>query len=471
MRSIILFVIIAGMRSLLLPVLLWGAPAGAETDYRRETEEARAVLAGLVAADTSNPPGNEARAVSVVVPKLREAGIPFEVTEFAPGRQNVVARLKGSGAEPPILLLSHGDVPGAGAQAWTSDPHALAERGGYLFGRGVYDMHGMSAIELQTLLMLKRSGVRLRRDVIWAMTGDEQGGGGGIKYLLEKKPGSIKAALAFNEGAGLVIGEDGRLKMAEIQVGEKTYQDFKIEVEGPGGHASVPLPENAIYRLSEALARLGRHRFPVRLTPAIRGYLSARAALEPKRLADAMRAVASAEREPPAEALAVLEANPTLSANLRTTCVATLLRAGTRVNTLPEKAEAELNCRLVPGETIEEARKALLRVLADPRLKVTAVPPFISGPASPLEGPGPDAVRKVVGRMWPGLPIVPVVSRSATDSVSLRAAGIPCYGIHPIAMTEADARAAHGSDERIRAEHFRKGLEFYHRLVLELAAN
>ena len=444
------------------------APAVQAADYEAAAREAVETLARLVAADTSNPPGNEAKAVEVAAQMLTKAGIPFEVTEFAPGRRNLTARLTGSGKEPPLLLLAHTDVPGADAQAWTSPPHVLTRSGDYLVGRGVYDMLGMAAVELETILLLAREKTTLRRDVIMAWTGDEQNDGAGLQYLLEHHRDSVAAAFAINEGAGPVLAEDGSVKLVEVQLAEKVYQNFELTARGPGGHASVPLADNAIYRLAAALGRLSSHRFPARLLPVTRAYFAARAALEPPETAAAMRALSVSTGTPPADAVAALAKNPTLDANLRTTCVATLLQAGTRVNTLPESAKASVNCRILPDESAADVLRRLREVVADPAVGIDlAGPPRQAGP-SPEDAPAPRAVAKAAAKAWPGVPVVPVMSRSATDSVFLRAAGIPCYGIHPLAVTEADARRAHGSDERVRVKSVREGLEFFHGLLLEL---
>ncbi|MEK7746260.1 MAG: M20/M25/M40 family metallo-hydrolase, partial [Elusimicrobiota bacterium] len=252
--------------SLAALAFLPAAPAAAApTDFPAAALEARGVLEELVAADTSNPPGSEARAVDIGAKRLKERGIPFEVTEFAPGRKNLTARLPGSGKEKPLLLLAHTDVVGADGQDWESDPHKLVEKDDYLIGRGVLDDLSMAAVELQVFLLLHSSKVRLRRDVILAWTGDEESGGLGVLHLLKEKPRSLEAGLALNEGGGPVLGEDGGVRFVDLQVAEKVYQDFELTASGKTGHSSVPLEDNAIVRLSRALERAGSARFPARL--------------------------------------------------------------------------------------------------------------------------------------------------------------------------------------------------------------
>lgn len=451
--------------------VLAGANASAQGDpYTSAEASARALLAELVAADLSNPPGNEARAVAIGARRLTEADIPFEVTEFAPGRQNLVARLEGDGSAKPLLLLAHIDVVGTEGQTWSSDPRRLTEADGYLIGRGVGDDLGMAALELEVMVLLKRAGTPLKRDVILAWTGDEESGGLGIQWLLEHDPESIAADVAINEGGGLVLGEEGKLKLVDLQTAEKIYQDLAVTARGPTGHSSVPLADNAIYRLAAALERLGRHRFAPRLLPVTRAYLAERARVEAPGLAAAIRTLVTAGGDLPADAVRVVDADPVLSALLRTTCVATLLTGGTRVNALPAEASANVNCRILPDQTVEDVQRQLGDVLADSTLEVRPVEDFSHAEPSPLEGPAPAAIRKVTGEMWPGVPVVPSMSLGATDSRFLRAGGVAAYGINPIANTEDDDRRAHGVDERIPAASLRPGLEFLHRLVLELAA-
>jgi acetylornithine deacetylase/succinyl-diaminopimelate desuccinylase-like protein len=458
------------VRAAIAAAALLAAAPGVAADYDAAARSARSLLDALVAADTSNPPGNEARAAALGAERLAEAGIAFERTPFAPGRENLVARLRGDGSQPPLLLLAHIDVVGAEGQAWTSDPHEVTEKDGYLVGRGVEDDLGMAALLLEVLVMLHEEKTPLARDVILAWTGDEESGGGGIRHLLAEKPASIDAAFALNEGGMIRLGESGKPTWIELQTAEKIYQDYVLVVRGETGHSSVPLPDNAIYRLARALSRLEAHQFPARLLPVTRAHFAARAPFEPPERGRAMRALADAKGALPADALAVLEADPVLRASLRTTCVATLLSAGTRVNALPADAQATLNCRILPDQTPEQVQQILSEVLADPALEITPTQEFGFGTPSTLDGPVPAAIVKVAEEIWPGLPIVPFMSRGATDSRFLRAHGIPAYGISPFPITDADARRAHGIDERIPATSLRTGVEFLHRLVLELAA-
>ncbi len=440
-------------------------------DWAAAAARARTLLGELIAADTSNPPGNEARAAALGARRLKAAGIPLEILEFAPGRANLVARLRGNGSARPLLLLAHIDVVGTEGQAWTQPPHTLTEVGGYLVGRGSDDDLGMAAVELETLLLLHAARIPLARDVILAWTGDEESGGDGIRWLLEHRPDTIDAELAINEGGGLRLDARGRPQAIELQTAEKTYQDFTLRARGTTGHSSVPLADNAIVRLARAVERVGGHTFPARLLPVTRAYFEARAASESGAAADAMRLLAATNFGPlPEPALSELEANPVMRANLRTTCVPTLLRGGTRVNALPASAEAVVNCRILPDETPADVQAALVAVVGDSGIEIVPSDEFGHGEPSPTDGILPTALGRVVAARWPDLEIVPFMSRGATDSRFLRARGVAAYGVSPIGTTEADAQRAHGIDERIPAASLAPAIELLYALVVDLAA-
>ena len=460
------------MKRLIAMVLLAGGLPLAEAravDFGAAADSARDLLGELVAADTSNPPGNEARAVAIGAARLDAAGIGFHITQFAPGRENLVARLRGDGSAPPLLLLAHIDVVGADGQAWSTDPHRMVAADGYLVGRGVADDLGMAAIELVVLELLKQEGVPLARDVILAWTGDEESGGGGMRWLLEHEPQQVEAAIVINEGGGIRLGEDGTPNRIELQTAEKVYQDFGLVARGTTGHSSVPLPDNAIHRLARGLARIGEHRFPPRLLPVTRAYFRARAPLESGERRRAMEALVEARGALPAEALAVLDADPQLAASLRTTCVATTLSGGTRVNALPAEARANVNCRILPDRGVESLHAELIEIIDDRGIEVIPTREFGHGVPSPLDGPGPEAIRTLAGVMWPGIPVIPFMSRGATDSRFARAHGMAAYGISPIAIATSDARRAHGIDERIPEASLQPAVEFLYRLVAALA--
>ncbi len=445
------------------------AYADFQPDFAASERSFRETLTALVRADTTNPPGNEARAVKILSERLKKEKIPFTVVEFAPGRQNIVARLKGSGAKKPLLLLAHIDVVGTKDQKWSVPDHDVTEKDGYLYGRGVLDDLAMAVANLETFIQLKRSGLTLSRDVILALTGDEESGGSGIRYLLKNRPELLDAEISLNEGGGIVLNDEGKVTSAELGVAEKIYVDLELITRGETGHSSRPRKNNSIYRLAKALDKLAGYHEEERLIPVTRAYLKAQAGLEKPAMKRAMTALANARGKLPEAALKTVRQDPVWSPLLHTTCVATMLSAGTKVNALPPEAHANVNCRLLPDETPQQARERLIKIVADPEVKVELAGDFGSAPASPETGLVPTAVRDLIAETYPGVPVIPTIEMGATDSRFLRAKGVASYGFSTIAGSEKDGLRAHGIDERIPAASIRPGLELAYRLTLKLA--
>lgn len=447
------------------------AQPGATPDFSKSAAQLRQTLEALVSLDTTNPPGNEERVADFVAARLASEGIPFVETEFAPGRKNIIARLKATSPSGlrPVVILAHEDVVTAASQKWATEPHRVTERDGYLYGRGVSDDLGMASTGLETLVLLKKSGLPLKRDVILALTGDEESGGKGIRHQIASNFEPFDGALVLNEGGGFEIAQDGSVHLLSLQLAEKTYVDFTLKTTGPTGHSSVPQKGNAIFKLARALDRFGQAPTPPRLVPVTRAYFAARAKLEKGPLAEAMEALAKSKGKLPVKALQIVEADPDLAAKLRTTCVATLVSGGTRVNALPSEATANINCRVLPDESPADVEARMIKLINDPTIEVSADVQGRAG-ASALEGEGPQAITEVARAMWPGITIVPAMSGGATDSRYLRAKGVSCYGINPIALREEDARRAHGIDERIPIASIEPGLKFFYKLLVRLAA-
>jgi acetylornithine deacetylase/succinyl-diaminopimelate desuccinylase-like protein len=341
--------------------------------------------------------------------------------------------------------------------------------GGYLQGRGVGDDLGMGVVDLEVLIWLKQARVPLRRDVIVAWTGDEESGGAGIQWQIAHAPETIDAEIALNEGGGPVLGDDGRVATVNIQTAQKIYQDVTLRTTGHTGHASMPVGDNAIGRVARALERVTAHPFRPHLLPVTRAFFAGLARVEQGDMARALRSLATSKGRPPADAVAVAARNPWLAARLRTTCEPTLVSGGTRVNALPASAEANLNCRILPDETPEQVRAALVAAIDDPAVQVELVKDFgASGPV-PLEGDVPRAIAKVAQEIWPGAPVLPTLSVGANDSRFLIPRGVAAYGLLPFPLSEEDDRRFHGIDERIPSGSIQVGLRFFARLVLQLA--
>jgi acetylornithine deacetylase/succinyl-diaminopimelate desuccinylase-like protein len=350
-------------------------------------------------------------------------------------------------------------------------PHQVTAKGDRLYGRGVFDDLSMAAAMLEVAVDLARSGVVLRRDVIVAWTGGEETAGDGLRWQLAHARAAVgDAGLVLNEGGSFRLGPDGKPSRAGLLVAEKGYQDFAVRVKGAGGHSSAPRPGNAIARLARALDRIDRSPFPARLVPAARVWFREAAATETGAVAAAMIAVAESGDAIPPEAIDALAGKPSIAALVRTTCVPTQVSGGTSRNVLPASASANVNCRILPGETSESVRRRLEEVVADPEVEIAPDGKSNASSASPLDGEGPTAIRTVMARRYPGLPLLPFLANYFTDSTFLRELGIPAYGIGLFPVSEEDALAVHGPDERIPAASIQEGTATLLAVVLELAA-
>jgi len=435
--------------------------------------EARELLDAMLRVDTSH--GGEATLLAPVAEHLRAAGVPVELLESAPGRGNLVARLKGNGSKKPLLLLAHVDVVPIEGQPWTSPPFEPTEKDGYLAARGVGDDKGMAAAATAIVLELARTKTVLSRDVILALTaGEEMGGDAGVRFLVDAHRALIDAELVLNEGGSLQLGPDQKaLEAVLVSVAEKTFQSFRLVARGKGGHSSQPPgpAEDPVLRLARALTRVGEHRFSARVSPASRGVLGVQAKYELGPLATAMARVAKTGALSAADDKRI-SADKIYNALLRTTCVTTMLQAAPQENVLPTSAEATINCRILPEETPETTLAALQKLIADPALELSAEPNKGYAPGSPVEGEVLTAVTAVTARLYPGVPVVPSLTLGATDSRHLRVLGMQAYGVAatPIALDEARAgHGAHGPDERRPVAFLAAGARWLRELTLELA--
>jgi acetylornithine deacetylase/succinyl-diaminopimelate desuccinylase-like protein len=432
---------------------------------------AAAILKQLVEINTTDSTGSTTTAAEAVAERLKTAGFPaadVQVLGPNPRKGNLVARFRGAGGRRPLLLLAHLDVVEARRDDWSVDPFRLIEKDGYYYGRGTSDDKGMAAQLVANLIRLKEEGFRPDRDLVLALTADEEGGDfNGAAWLLEHHRPLIDAQFAINEG-GSGVSKNGKYLVNEVQAAEKVYQDFRLEVRNAGGHSSLPVKDNAIGRLGAGLSRLVAYDFPVRLSEITAKYFERSAAVQddPQIRAD-MRAVAGAA--PDSAALGRLAAaSAYYNAMLRTTCVPTRLEGGHANNALPQLAAAVVNCRLLPDDSATAVRQTLVNVLGDPQISVTLVgQPNPSRPAT-LIPEVMDAVENLTRTMFPGVIVVPVMSTGATDGLYFRNAGIPTFGINATFGDIDDVRM-HGRDERVGVKQFREGLEFQYRLLRMLA--
>jgi acetylornithine deacetylase/succinyl-diaminopimelate desuccinylase-like protein len=455
------------MLSLISALLFLAQPSDDGAAYNRM---ARDIYRELIEVNTTASSGDTTRAAEAMAARLRAAGLPeadVQVLEPHPRKGNLVARYRGAGKRKPLLLVAHLDVVEARREDWSFDPFTFLERGGYFWGRGTSDDKAMAAVWVATLVRYREENYLPDRDIILALTADEEGGDhNGIRWLLANHRQLIDAEYALNEGGESQM-KDGKYILNAVQPSEKTYLTFQLEARNVGGHSSRPVKDNAIYRLAEALTKISKHEFPARLNEVTTEYYKRVSALYAGQTAADMKAVA---KNPPDRAAASrLSKSPYDNALLRTTCVATRLEAGHAENALPQLARAIVNCRILPGESPAEVRSTLIRLLDDPKVSLSALDEAVAAKASPLNPQVMSAVERVTEQMWPGVPVIPVMSTGATDGLYLRNAGIPTYGVSGFFEDVNDMRA-HGRDERMGVKQFYEGREFLYRLVKALSS-
>ncbi|HEY2382556.1 MAG TPA: M20/M25/M40 family metallo-hydrolase [Terriglobia bacterium] len=426
---------------------------------------ARDIYKELIEINTTGSVGNTTTAAQAIAVRLRNAGFPaVDIQVLGPDARkgNLVARYRGTGRRKPLLLLAHLDVVEAAREDWSVDPFKFIEKDGYFWGRGTTDDKAMAAAWIAAFIRLRQEHYVPDRDLIVALTADEESGNAnGVQWLLGNHKDLIDAEFAFNEGGESEI-KDGRYLLNTVQLSEKVYQSFRLEVRNAGGHSSRPVKDNAIYHLAEGLTRLARFEFPAHVNGVTIAYYQRMASLYTGQVAADMRAVA--KNPPDRGAVARLSKSPQHNALLHTTCVATRLEAGNADNALPQNARATVNCRILPGESPMEVKSTLDRVLADPKISVSPIDEAIASEPSTLNPEILGAIERTTTQMWPGVPLIPVMSTGATDGLYLRNAGIPTYGVSGF-FEDLDDTRAHGRDERMGVKQFYEGREFLYRLV------
>ena len=431
----------------------------------------RGLYKQLVEINTTASVGSCTAAAEAMGARLKAAGFAdSDVRVLAPADYPkfgaLVATLHGQDPKAgAILLLAHIDVVEAKREDWARDPFKLVEEDGYFYARGASDDKAMAAIFTDSLVRYRTEGFKPKRDIKLALTCGEEGGPfNSVPWLLEKYPETLKADFALNEGDDSRLDDKGQPKLLSIQVGEKIYMDYDLEVTNPGGHSSRPVKDNAIYHLANGLARLGAYDFPIALNDATRAYYEQSAKVEPDaEVADAMRAIVKDPAD--AAAAAVLAGDPARNSMMRTTCVATMVEAGHAPNALPQRAKANVNCRILPGNDPRAIRDQLAAIVADPAIKITlAADPFPVSPPPPLTPRIMGPATQVAGKIWPGTPFIPAMLTGATDGAFTNAAGTPTYGLSGL-MAGADGDNIHGLNERIQVKALMKGRRFLYEVV------
>jgi acetylornithine deacetylase/succinyl-diaminopimelate desuccinylase-like protein len=461
--------------ALVASLLCLAAPAskvGAQAPASPEQKLLRDIYKELIETNTTDSVGDCTRAVRAMAARLRAAGFTdADVQVIVPDgnakKGNLVARLRGTGAKKPVLLLAHIDVVEARREDWSTDPFVLTETDGYLYGRGTTDDKAMAAIFVTNLIRMKQEGYRPERDIIVALTADEEGGDyNGASFLVKNHRDLVDAEFGINEGAGGQL-KNGRRLLNGVQASEKVYQSFRLEVTNRGGHSSQPRKDNAIYQLANALTRIASHEFPLDLNEVTRAYFERMAKIESGQLAADMKAVA--RRPPDPAAVGRLAESPYYNALMHTTCVATRIEGGHADNALPQSAHALVNCRILPQENARDIQDALTRAVNDPQVKISAVGDYKPSPPSPLTSQVMQPIERTTERMWHGTPVVPLMGTGATDSLYFRQAGIPMYGVSGV-FGDIDDNRAHGRDERIQIKSLYEAQQFLYELVKAFAS-
>lgn len=445
--------------------------AQAETQPRPDQTAFRELYKELVETNTTLSAGDCTLAAQRMAARLKTAGYPDEdLTIFThpdhPKEGGLVAVLPGSDpAAKAILLLAHIDVVEAKREDWVRDPFTLVEEDGYFYARGASDDKAMASVWVDSLIRYRQEGFKPKRTIKVALTCGEESvkAFNGADWLVQNQRPLIDAAFALNEGAGGRLDEKGNRVSLGVQAGEKVYQDFTLTTTNPGGHSSRPVKENAIYELGAALGKIGAYEFPVQLNDATRLYFTRMADLVGGDAGAAMKAIVADPKDETADA--TLSKDSSWHSTLRTTCVATMINGGHAPNALPQKAEANVNCRIFPGTSVEDVRQTLIREINDPKVSVAAVQPISPTPDAPALPPEIlKPIETVSAKLWPGVPLVPTMATGATDGRYLNAGGIPTYGLSGM-FGDPDGGGVHGLNERIRVRSLYEGRDFLYEVV------
>ena len=457
-------------------------PAAPQSDAVTR-EMAHDIFKQLIEINTTNSIGSTTLAAQAMAKRLLDAGFSkADVAVIGPNdvKGNMVARYRGrpSSKLRPILIIGHLDVVEARREDWTTDPFKFVEQDGYYYGRGTQDMKEADAIAVTDFIRLKKEGFVPNRDIILALTADEEGGkSNGVDWLLQNHRDLIDAEFALNPDLGGVSTDHGKPLTVEFEATEKLYADYQVLATNPGGHSSLPKPDNAIYHVADALGVLEKSPFPFELNAVTREYFGQMAKVETGQAAADMRAILGEQPDP--AAIQRLSQDARYNSTMRTTCVATMLSAGHAPNALPQRADANVNCRIFPGHSQEDIRLALVHMFNDPKLTIryrndageltdhgsdrkAMAPP-------PLRTDVMESLRKVAAKLWPGAPVIPTMVTASSDSVYTMHAGIPSYGISGVAVDRDDVRM-HGKDERLKVDSYYTGVEFYYQFLKALTA-
>ncbi len=456
----------------LLPALLLSAPlARAQAPAGHATAD---LLSDLIRIDTSNPPGHEGQIDDFLAARLRPLG--FEITIVPTpeaGKSHLIARLRGDGSKRPVLLASHADVVGVERDKWTVEPFAGLQQDGYVFGRGAIDFKGGMAVFTRAVMRLAENHVPLARDVIFLVEADEEAAQYNTSWLAQTHWADMDCEFALNEGGWIMTDEAGRVRYVSISTADKSSIRILVTARGTSTHSSMPRPDNPIFILAKAMAKLADHETPLRIVPETRQFLATLAKTSRGPLADAFATLATSS-DPAALAAAdrLVSEDPLMHALIRDTLAPVLLNAGFRSNVIPGSAEATVNARLIPGEDPNAIVEEMRRAIDDPRVEVRLATPS-SGPSTiQPSSTGTDLYRALArhaGEVFSGAEVTPYVFQAGTDAGAWRSRGVPVYGIYPYPISPDDLTRMHGNDERVRIDSLEQGTEWVYRTLIDVA--
>ncbi|HEY2647892.1 MAG TPA: M20/M25/M40 family metallo-hydrolase [Puia sp.] len=432
-----------------------------------EQDLAHSIFKELIEINTTHSIGDCTPAAEAMAKRLKEGGFDVKdiviIGPFARNK-NMIARIHGSGKQPPVLFLAHLDVVEAKPEDWSYDPFKLVETNGYFYGRGTLDVKSGAAILVSNFIRLRKAGFIPDRDLVLALTAGEESADDydGVEWLVQNHRPLIDASFCINMDAGEPQRKEGKRILRPVQVSEKGNFYLTLEVKNPGGHSSQPTKNNAIYRLADGLVKMQAYDFPVQFSDVTKSYFATMASLETGQLETDMKAIA--QNNPDTAIINRLAMFPYYNALMRSTCITTVVDAGNSVNALPQSAKATVNCRLLPGVKEEEAKNRIVQILGDTGIHVSVRMVLKSGPASPVNREIIDKVEQITKKFWPGIPVLPVMGVGASDGKYLRAAGMPTYGISGVFLDVDDFRM-HARDERIRVEDFYEGLDYNYEII------
>lgn len=458
---------------LILSVMLAGPTLGQAQDFAKGGDELLQRLQGLIRIDTSNPPGNETKGAEFLKAVLDKEGIASEIIEAKPGRGNLIARIKGNGSKPPILLMGHMDTVGVERDKWTVDPFAAVIKDGYLYGRGAIDDKIDVVSMFQVFLMIHRAKLPLDRDIIYLAEAAEEGGDPvGIDFLVEKHWDKIACEFAINEG-GEVLLRDGKVLYVGVQTAEKVPKGLKLIARGSSGHGSMPRADNAIVRLGAAIAKVGAYQPPMKLNDTTRTYFQRLATISSPEEAFLLKNLEHPTIGPVVQETFRLSKDGghiAYNSMLRNSISPNIVQGGFRVNVIPGEAEVTLDVRMLPGEDVEPLKAELRRIIDDPSVEVVdnGWAPFPGAPATRLDTDFFRALERSQKQVFPEAITLPTMSTGATDSAKIRAKGIQAYGVGTL-RTDDDESRMHGNDERVLVSGLPKYLEFLYRAITEVA--